>query len=52
MQIDVYIKMRSSERRRKNCLISKGDLVNENVLRKNNCNEFVKFVSYTFQPNY
>jgi len=49
IQIDVYIEMRSKEKRRRNCLISKEDFVKEiwhvKILEKNNCNELVKFVS-------
>lgn len=48
--------MKSSERRRRNCIISKEDFIKEKmtekILGEINCYEFVKSVSYKFQPNY
>lgn len=56
IQINVYIKMRSPKGRRRNCIISKENFLKEKITEKIlgtiNCYEFVKSVSYKFQPNY
>jgi len=56
IQIVIYIKMRSPEAKRRNCIISKENFIyekmTEKILGKFNCYEFVKFACYKFQPNY
>lgn len=48
--------MRSPEGKKENCMISKEDIVKEKmiekILRKINCFEFAKSVSYKCQPYY